>query len=205
MSDSPTPIVAPPVDGPADIPPTAPRLRAPRRSRSVIAWFVSAVGLLAAVAAFAFILAATDPSNVRTATGPTQLRSPGSSPSFGLISMAPGAIVMPENADCAACHVVDGGVVGVRAIPALAHPVHGWTACTSCHDNARLVSTAPGHSGIHADQCLVCHQRSSAPAPTPRHPSLPDSDCLACHGSIAPLPSSMADMPRTLCWLCHHQ
>jgi hypothetical protein len=175
-----------------------------RRTRAIVVWLASALGLLAAIAAFAFILAATDPSNGQTATGPSPLRSPGASPSFALISMAPGAIPMPENADCTACHVMDGGVVGVKTIPALAHPVHGWTECTSCHDNARLVATAPGHSGIHADQCLVCHQRSSEPAPTPRHPSLPDSDCLACHGTIAPLPSGMANKPKELCWLCHH-
>jgi hypothetical protein len=182
----------------------SPPVRPRRRTRALVVWLASALGLLGAIAAFAFILAATDPSNGQTATGPTPPRSPGLSPSFGLISMAPGAIGMPENADCAACHVSDGGAVGVRVIPALAHPVHGWTECTSCHDNARLVATAPGHTGIHAEQCLVCHQQSTAPAPTPRHPSLPDSDCLACHGSIAPLPSGMADKPRTLCWLCHH-
>jgi hypothetical protein len=200
MSEVPIQPVEVPASAPASTSPAGPR----RRTRSLVAWVASALGLLAAVAAFAFILAATDPSNGQTAGGPTPPRSPGSSPSFGLISMAPGAIGMPENADCKACHLVDGGIVGVKTIPALAHPVHGWTDCTGCHDNARLVATAPGHTGIHADQCLVCHQRSTEPAPTPRHPSLPDSDCLACHGSIAPLPSSMVDMPKTLCWLCHH-
>lgn len=207
MNDQPIQPGTEPVVASTEAAPVVPLSASPvpqrRRMRAIAVWFASALGLLAAVAAFAFILAATDPSN-QAANGPTPPRSPGPSPSFGLISMAPGAIGMPENADCAACHVVDGGVVGVKAIPALAHPVHGWTECTSCHDNARLVATAPGHSGIHADQCLVCHQRSSEPAPTPRHPTLPESDCLACHGSIAPLPSSMSDKPRTLCWLCHH-
>jgi hypothetical protein len=185
-------------------PPSGPPVKGGRRMRSIVAWLASAVVLGAAVVAFAFVLAATDPSNGSTAAGPTPPRTAGASSSFGLISMAPGAIVMPENADCAACHLSASGFVGVRTIPALAHPVHGWTDCTGCHDNARLVATAPGHSGIHADQCLVCHQRSSEPAPTPRHPSLPESDCLACHGKIAPLPSSMTNMPKTLCWLCHH-
>ena len=97
------------------------------------------------------------------------------------------------------------GIVGVKAIPAIAHPIHGWTSCTSCHSDATLVATAPGHSGLHAQECLVCHQDSSDPAPTPRHETLPDSNCLSCHGTVAPLPSSMADRPATLCWLCHHR
>lgn len=176
----------------------------PRRVRPIVVWLASAIVLVAAVAAFALILAATDSWNRQTAGGPTPPGSIDPSSSPWLISVAPGEIRMPEDADCAACHVTTTGIVGVKTIPALAHPIHGWTECTSCHANDRLVNTAPGHTGIHADQCLVCHQESSQRAPTPRHPTLPDSDCLACHGSLAPLPSSMADRPRTLCWLCHH-
>jgi hypothetical protein len=175
-----------------------------RRIRPFAVWLASATVLVVAVAAFALILLATDPANGPTAQGSSQPGSPGPSSSPWLVSVGPGEIRMPEGSDCAACHVTDGGVVGVRAIPVVAHPIHGWSECTSCHSSDRLVATAPGHTGIHADQCLVCHRSSSKPAPTPRHPTLPDSDCLACHGSIAPLPSSMVDRDRTLCWLCHH-
>ena len=118
--------------------------------------------------------------------------------------MGPGQIAMPDGADCGACHVLDSGGVGVRPIPAIAHPLHGYTECTACHSNESLVDTAPGHTGVHADQCVVCHTTSSVPVPTPRHPTLPDADCLGCHGTIAPLPSSMRDKPKELCWLCHH-
>jgi hypothetical protein len=184
--------------------PTTPPPTPPRRRGSFVVWLASMLGLLAAVGAFAFVIVATDPATgfLGGTKSPRPTLGPSSSPA--LISMAPGQIGMPEDADCAACHVSDGGIIGVRSIPTIAHPIHGWTECTSCHDNARLVATAPGHTGIHADQCLVCHQRSSEPAPTPRHPTLPDSDCLACHGKIAPLPSSMIGRPKALCWLCHH-
>lgn len=175
-----------------------------RRARAIAGWLISSIGLLAAVGVFAVILAMTGSSTGRTAGGQTPPASLGPSSSPWLISIAPGQIGMPDGADCAACHVNDNGVIGVKSIPRIAHPVHGWSECTNCHDNERLVSTAPGHTGIHADQCLVCHRESSQPAPTPRHPTLPDSDCLACHGSLAPLPSDMVDRPRTLCWLCHH-
>jgi hypothetical protein len=119
------------------------------------------------------------------------------------ISLLPGQIAMPTGVDCAACHVTVGGQVGVKPIPALAHPLHGWTLCTECHANDRLVKTAPGHTGFHASDCLVCHREASKPAPPPKHASQPASDCLACHGTIAPLPSSMTNRPANLCWLCH--
>jgi hypothetical protein len=176
----------------------------PRRRRAFALWLGSAIVLVAAAAAFAFVLAATDLSG--TAARPSGSGAAGASPASSpwLISIAPGQLGMPEGADCNACHLTSDGVVGVKAIPAIAHPVHGWSNCTECHSNDRLVQTAPGHTGIHADQCLVCHRESSQPAPKPLHPTLPNSDCLACHGTIAPLPASMTDKPRQLCWLCHH-
>lgn len=175
------------------------------RIRPVAVWLASAITLIAAVAVFALILVATNPSNDgRTAAGSPLPSADGPSSSGWLLSGAPGEIRMPEGADCAACHVTDGGVIGVKSIPTIAHPVHGWAECTGCHANDSLVATAPGHTGIHADQCLICHRDSSKPAPTPRHPTLPDSDCLACHGPLVPLPSNMVDRPATLCWLCHH-
>jgi hypothetical protein len=176
-----------------------------RRIARVVLWLGGAVVLVAGVVVFGLILIATDPArDGQTAGGSPRPSASGPAWSGPLLSMGPGQIAMPEGADCGACHVLDGGGVGVRAIPPIAHPVHGWTECTSCHSNDSLVATAPGHTGVHADQCIVCHRDSSKPAPTPRHPSLPDADCLGCHGSIAPLPSTMVDRPRELCWLCHH-
>lgn len=172
------------------------------RVRPILGWLVSAVGIVAAVAVFAIILVATNPrSNGGTAVASSSV-GPSSSP--WLISIAPGEVRMPEGADCGACHLTTSGIIGVKAVPAIAHPVHGWTECTSCHASQRLIATAPGHSGIHANECLVCHTESTEPAPKPKHPTLPDSDCLACHGPLVPLPSNMADRPRELCWLCHH-
>lgn len=177
-----------------------------RRAGRYVIWLATAIALVAGAAAFALILIATDPGRGgQTANGSPRASLPGPTWSGPLLTMGPGDIAMPEGADCGACHVLDSGGVGVRAIPAIAHPVHGWTECTNCHSSDSLVETAPGHTGIHADQCLVCHRDSSKPAPTPRHPSLPDADCLGCHGSIAPLPSSMVDRPKELCWLCHHE
>jgi len=179
-----------------------------RRRRSAAAgrlllWLIGATAIVGAVAAFGFVLATSDLLPA-TAGGATPLPSAVEpSPTPWLRSIAPGQLAMPPGSDCAACHLDPDGGIGLRPIPALAHPVHGWTNCTECHDNARLVQTAPGHNGIHADQCLVCHKDTAGPAPTPRHPSLAGSDCLGCHGTIAPLPSSMAERPSELCWLCH--
>jgi len=176
-----------------------------RRRGPIAAWLASATGLVVAVVAFALILMATDPGrNGGTGSGSATPNASGPLWTGPLLTMGPGQIEMPEGADCGACHVLDSGGVGVRVIPAIAHPLHGWTECTTCHSNESLVKTAPGHAGVHADQCVVCHTRSSVPVPTPRHPSLPDADCLGCHGKIAPLPSSMLDRPKELCWLCHH-
>jgi hypothetical protein len=66
--------------------------------------------------------------------------------------------------DCKACHTSDAGGVGTKDIPALAHPLEGWTDCTGCHAPDKLVQTAPGHTGLHKDQCTVCHTKSSPPA-----------------------------------------
>lgn len=113
------------------------------------------------------------------------------------------ALQMPIQGDCTACHVTSSGVVTTKPIPALAHPVHGWEDCTACHATDSLVQTAPGHSGIHADQCLLCHTQSTEAAPDQPHPNQADTDCLSCHGSIAPLPASMATRSADACWVCH--
>jgi hypothetical protein len=116
---------------------------------------------------------------------------------------APIGISMPPEANCSACHLDAGGVVGTRPIPALAHPLEGWTDCTACHAENRLVETAPGHSSLHKDDCLTCHSVPSAEAPAPPRPHhlVSGQACVSCHGSEAPLPTDMAG--RNNCWLCH--
>jgi hypothetical protein len=113
---------------------------------------------------------------------------------------------LPASADCAACHSTDAGI-GTRDIPALAHPLTGWTNCTACHADDRLVKSAPGHTGIHAGECLMCHQSAAAPdiqVPLSRpHRHLQNQECLSCHGSTAPLPADMSHRGQNVCWLCH--
>jgi len=111
---------------------------------------------------------------------------------------------MSADSDCAGCHVTEGGTVGLRPVPAIAHPLKGWTECTSCHASDRLVDTAPGHTGIHAEDCLTCHQPGDLPAPLSRpHRELQNGACLDCHGLTAPLPADMAHRGESVCWLCH--
>jgi hypothetical protein len=111
---------------------------------------------------------------------------------------------MSADSDCAGCHVTEGGTVGLRPVPPMAHPLQGWTECTACHASERLVETAPGHTGIHAEDCLTCHQPGDLPAPLSRpHRELQNSACLDCHGGTAPLPTDMAHRGESVCWLCH--
>lgn len=111
---------------------------------------------------------------------------------------------LPADAECSSCHLTDQGAIGVRNVPAVAHPLKGWTDCTACHANDRLVMTAPGHTGIHATDCLLCHQAAQLPAPLSRpHRDLQNQECLSCHGSKAPLPADMSHRAQSVCWLCH--
>jgi hypothetical protein len=113
------------------------------------------------------------------------------------------ALEMPVGNDCLACHTTAEGGVGSVPVPPIGHPLEGWGSCTSCHASDRLVATAPGHTGIHADQCLLCH-KSTTPAAVDRPHSLTaNSSCLSCHGSIAPLPDSMKGRSESTCFLCH--
>jgi predicted CXXCH cytochrome family protein len=179
-----------------------------RSLRRYATWLGSAVVLtIAAAGIFVLgVLLANGTFGGGTASASSSPGDSGPGASGWMFSGPPGAVAIPDGADCGACHVDTAGVIGVKAIPVIAHPIHGWTSCTSCHDDATLVATAPGHTGIHAQDCLVCHQQSTDPAPTPKHETIPDSDCLSCHnGTIAPLPSNMAGRPATLCWLCHHR
>jgi hypothetical protein len=164
----------------------------------VLHWVVVAGAFIAGVLLFglAFAASVTPPS-------PSPTLPPTPSPSPWPTWITPGDLQMPAGSDCAACHEVSGGVIGIKDIPAIPHPVQRWNNCTECHDNARLVQTAPGHSGIHADQCQICHTVSLGPAPPPAHLVLPDADCLACHGVTAPLPADMKHRSRQYCWLCH--
>jgi hypothetical protein len=155
--------------------------------------------LLGGALIFGLALAAAD---LVPSVGPEPTPTSLPSPTPWLLSITPGELQMPAGSDCKACHETNGGVIGIKDIPAIPHPI-SWGTCTACHDNARLVQTAPGHSGIHASQCLVCHTVSLGPAPPPSHAALPNFDCLSCHGVTAPLPADMAHRPGEECWLCH--
>jgi hypothetical protein len=169
--------------------------------RRVVGWLAALTVSIGAVVLFGFALAAADvaPSVVVPSTPPIA-EVPTPSPRFQIV---PGQVQMPAGADCKACHETTGGVIGIKAIPVVPHPTARWSNCTACHDNARLVTTAPGHSGIHADQCLICHQQSLGAAPPPAHVTEPNARCLTCHGVTAPLPADMSHRPAELCWLCH--
>ncbi|MEO8625415.1 MAG: hypothetical protein ABI452_01830 [Candidatus Limnocylindrales bacterium] len=146
-----------------------------------------------------FVLAVVLPDMQAGAATPSS--TPGASPTAPAAVMA--WVNLPANADCAACHQTEGGV-GTLTVPRIAHPLRGWTECTACHANDRLVATAPGHSGIHATDCLVCHEPADLPAPLSRpHRELENQDCLSCHGKTEPLPEDMAHRAQSVCWLCH--
>jgi hypothetical protein len=170
-------------------------------------WYSLALAMLTAaiLLAAAFILAVVLPDTQRAATtsgGPS--RSPGSSVAPSAVPEGMSWLAMPQDAECSACHVTAEGTIGLRPVPPIAHPLDGWSDCTACHAPERLVATAPGHSGIHAEACLTCHQEGTLPAPLSRpHRERQNTDCLDCHGSVAPLPSDMAHRTDTVCWLCH--
>jgi hypothetical protein len=155
------------------------------------------VGLIGMVGLF--VVAVVLPDLQSTADGPTPAPSP--SPIAPTVVMS--WVNLPPDADCAACHQTESGV-GVVTVPKIAHPLRGWTDCTACHANDRLVSTAPGHAGIHATDCLVCHEPADLPVPLSRpHRELQNQDCLDCHGKTEPLPADMAHRAQSVCWLCH--
>jgi predicted CXXCH cytochrome family protein len=126
--------------------------------------------------------------------------SPTPEPSMPLMGSDLGGVFTE---DCLGCHVTEDGTIGLNPVPALAHPLEGWSECTECHAPSRLVQTAPGHDGVHAGQCLSCHKESTAEAPPRPHPPTQSQDCLSCHGSTAPLPPEMAERPENACFICH--
>jgi hypothetical protein len=170
-------------------------------------WYPLALaGLTAAVLlAAAFIFAVILPDTQRAAaTADGSVPSPGSSVAPSGVPEGMSWLAMPPDAECSACHVTAEGTIGLRPVPPIAHPLDGWGDCTACHAPERLVATAPGHTGIHAEACLTCHQEGTLPAPLSRpHRERQNTACLDCHGSVAPLPSDMAHRTDTVCWLCH--
>jgi hypothetical protein len=155
------------------------------------------VGLIGLGGLFVLVVVLPDMQAASVAPTATPLVSP----------TAPGVVMswvnLPADAECAACHQTQSGV-GVVPVPRIAHPLRGWTDCTACHANDRLVTTAPGHTGIHATDCLVCHEPAELPAPLSRpHRELQNQECLTCHGVTAPLPKDMAHRTESVCWLCH--
>ena len=170
-----------------------------RHGYALAVWLL--LGLIGMAGAFMILVVLPDFQG--TAAAPQPTTSPTPLPTTAMVGMS--WLQMPPNADCAACHSTATGI-GVRAVPALAHPLKGWTNCTACHSDERLVQTAPGHSGIHATDCLLCHEVAAAglPAPLSRpHRDLQNQACLSCHGSTAPLPADMSHRSQNVCWLCH--
>ena len=117
--------------------------------------------------------------------------------------MQMGLAHIPTSNSCLLCHD-GGGQAGLKPVPALGHPLEGWTQCVVCHTDDRLGRTAPGHVGIPQTECVNCHQVAQlGPAITQPHSRLQDPLCLDCHGDVAHLPTSMVGRRQDECWLCH--
>jgi hypothetical protein len=159
--------------------------------------------IAAAVAALAVMLVVIVVNDVRLGP-PAPTPQPTPFPSIPGFSMR--GVQISDPAACKGCHL-SGGVVGLRPIPQLAHPVDGWRDCTACHATGRLVEVASGHVGITKDQCLSCHMLQGGgqdPSVARPHHVYPGKQCTDCHGvnKQAPMPDLMTG--RTACWLCHH-
>jgi hypothetical protein len=181
-----------------------------KRIRGLIFTFAAIVATMAAGIAIglAFISLtlgrpAVGQAPVATATTPPVLETPSATASTAPTSPPALALQMPVGDNCIACHTTPTGGVGNVPVPPIGHPLEGWTSCTSCHSSDRLVATAPGHTGIHADQCLICHKATTPAAEARPHSTHRDVPCLSCHGTKAPLPASMRDRSAATCWLCH--
>jgi hypothetical protein len=122
------------------------------------------------------------------------------SPTMAVFEM--GLAHIPTSAECVLCHEA-GGSAGMKPVPAIGHPLEGWTACLACHTNEDLGRSAPGHEGIDQGECLNCHKEAQeGPAITQAHADLHEA-CLDCHGDFAHLPTSMVGRNQDECWLCH--
>jgi hypothetical protein len=166
-----------------------------------LALFVLAANILLGAYALAVIV----PSVIQVESGgwaPVPIL-PSPSPTEATSLMAPMGVMMPNDADCSACHTAPGAT---KPAPAMAHPLEGWQNCTECHATDRLVETAPGHSSLHKEDCLLCHAPAADQSPAPRpHHTYNGTACTACHGNPAipqaPLPQDMSE--RGNCWVCH--
>ncbi|HEY3336541.1 MAG TPA: hypothetical protein VGK16_15010 [Candidatus Limnocylindrales bacterium] len=128
--------------------------------------------------------------------------SAGPSPLASIETMQMGLAHIPTSNSCLLCHT-EGGEAGLKPVPALGHPVEGWTACLTCHTGEKLGRNAPGHDGIAESECLNCHKEAKdGPAITQAHAEL-NEPCLDCHGTVAHLPQSMVGRNEDECWLCH--
>lgn len=128
----------------------------------------------------------------------------GSSPSpvASIELMEMGLAHIPTSNSCVLCHT-EGGEAGLKPVPALGHPIEGWTACLVCHTGEKLGRDAPGHDGIAETECLNCHKVApDGPIITQAHADL-EEPCLDCHGTFAHLPTSMVGRNQDECWLCH--
>jgi hypothetical protein len=133
-------------------------------------------------------------------TGEAPSAAPSASASPETMQM--GLAHIPTSNSCLLCHE-KGGAGDLKVVPAIGHPLEGWTACGTCHSDDKLGRTAPGHSGITETECLNCHKvAQDGPAITQAHAQL-DKPCLDCHGTLAHLPSSMVGRNQDECWLCH--
>jgi hypothetical protein len=176
------------------------RKRFDRTLRLLIVLNLVVVGLLAAtmVADWLQIIPARGVAGVDGGASPSAGLS--AAPSQELMQM--GLAHIPTSNDCLLCHV-SGGSAAVKTIPAIGHPLAGWTACLTCHTDDKLGRTAPGHTGIAQTECTNCHKEAQAgPAITQAHANL-NKPCLDCHGSVAHLPTSMVGRNQDDCWLCH--
>jgi hypothetical protein len=176
------------------------RKRFDRTLRLLIVLNLVVVGLLAAtmVAGWLQILPARGTADVDGGASPSAGTS--ATPSQELMQM--GLAHIPTSNDCLLCHV-SGGSAAVKTVPAIGHPLAGWTACLTCHTDDKLGRAAPGHTGIAQSECTSCHKEAQqGPAITQAHANL-DKPCLDCHGSVAHLPTSMVGRNQDDCWLCH--
>jgi hypothetical protein len=168
--------------------------RMDRTLRLLIALNLTVVAMLAA------IMVANWLQIVPTRSGAAEATADSASPSTPMFQM--GLAHIPTSAQCVLCHE-GGGSAAVKTIPAMGHPLAGWTECLTCHSSDKLGRAAPGHAGITQDQCTNCHKEPvQGPVITQAHANL-DRPCLDCHGSVAHLPTSMVGRDQTDCVLCH--
>ncbi len=174
----------------------------------IVGGFVATVAIPGMLATASSTTAAASAGASGSPGSPAGSLAPSPTPTSAM-ALSPIGVAIPATADCYACHTVATGGVGVKPIPYLGHPLQGFADCTACHNPTGLVKTAPGHSGIHANECLVCHQENPNLTSMSQIPMRPEhmtgEACTACHNPTqhAPLPSNMANRGDN-CWICHN-